>query len=83
MITEQINLVECCKCRECGTSIAINLDVYDTELELYEFTCPRCQAATGAVDRRFWRLPRSLQETGHFTMAEYEKLDLKKMAVGR
>jgi hypothetical protein len=77
MITEQIDLVECSPCSECGVWIVLRLATYDPELELYEFTCPRCGAATGTVKRKTWRLPRSVEQNGHFTLDEYDKLGQK------
>jgi hypothetical protein len=77
MITEQIHLVECSPCGHCGAWVALRLTVYDPELELYEFTCPRCGADTGTVQRKIWRLPHSVEQNGHFTLDEYDKFAQK------
>jgi hypothetical protein len=84
MITEQIVLVECSPCNECGAWVVLRLAAYDPELDLYEFTCPRCGAATGGVERRVWRIPSSVEQSGHFTLDEYDKFGQKyKMAASR
>jgi hypothetical protein len=77
MSTEQIDLVECAPCNQCGTWVVLRLAAYDAELELYEFTCPRCEAETGTIRKKIWRLPRSVEQNGHFTLDEYERFGQK------
>jgi hypothetical protein len=84
MNAEPIDLVECSSCSECRAWVVLRLAAYDSELDLYEFACPHCGARTGAVERKIWRLPRSVEESGHFSLDEYDKLGEKyKMATSR
>lgn len=75
MIREPMDLVECSPCGQCGAWVVLRLTVYDSELELYEFTCPRCGVETGAADTKLWRLPRRVNENGHFTLEEYHEFE--------
>ena len=84
MIGEQLGLVECLPCGACRARIVLRLATYDPEIELYEFTCPRCGTETGTAKREIWRLPRSVEEIGHFTLDEYGKFAEKhKVACSR
>jgi hypothetical protein len=84
MLTEQIDLAECVACAECGAWMVLRLAIYNPELELYEFTCPRCGIETGTAKRKIWRLPCSVVQSGHFTLDEYDQFGHKyKMASSR
>jgi hypothetical protein len=82
MNTQQMRLVECSPCGECGAWVVLRVPVYDTELELYEFTCLRCGAATGAAEKRIWRVPQKVEQSGHFTLDEYDQFGERYNAVG-